>query len=97
MRIGFVAAWYNLWVGAHYDRVRKRLYILPLPCLGFWLERGARERPGQGQDATFMNRWRSPRRRHASHPVVKIAGGRQGSRSHKRIGRTRRPPNATEP
>jgi hypothetical protein len=47
MRIGLVAAWYNFWVGANYDRARRRLYIQPLPCVGFWLERG-QQTPGAG-------------------------------------------------
>ena len=47
MRIGLVAAWYNFWIGAHYDTARKRLSIQPLPCLGLWLERG-RQTPGTG-------------------------------------------------
>jgi hypothetical protein len=27
-------AWYDLWVGAFWDRKSKRLYVLPLPCVG---------------------------------------------------------------
>jgi hypothetical protein len=27
-------AWYDLWVGAFYDRKTRKLYILPLPCIG---------------------------------------------------------------
>ena len=26
-------AWYDLWVGAYYDRLEKTLYICPLPML----------------------------------------------------------------
>lgn len=25
--------WYDLWVGAYYDRAKKLFYVLPLPCL----------------------------------------------------------------
>ena len=34
MRIRFICAWYDLWVGAFYDREKRHLYILPVPCLG---------------------------------------------------------------
>lgn len=38
MRIGFLVAWYDFWVGAFYDQKRRRLYVLPLPCIGIWFE-----------------------------------------------------------
>jgi hypothetical protein len=34
MRIRPLFAWYDLWIGAFWDRTRRRLYILPLPCVG---------------------------------------------------------------
>lgn len=34
MNIKLVLAWYDFWIGAYYDRKAKRLYIMPLPCLG---------------------------------------------------------------
>ncbi len=37
-KIGFIAAWYDLWIGAYYNREKKRLYIFPVPCLGFYVE-----------------------------------------------------------
>lgn len=39
MRVGFIFAWYDFWIGAYYDRTKRRLYVLPLPCLGFWIQR----------------------------------------------------------
>ena len=33
-----VAAWYDVWVGGYWDRARRRLYLLPLPCLGFYIQ-----------------------------------------------------------
>lgn len=29
-----VVAWYDLWLGAYWDRKTRTLYVLPLPCLG---------------------------------------------------------------
>ena len=29
-----VFTWYDMWVGAYWDRKSKKLYILPLPCIG---------------------------------------------------------------
>ena len=33
-----VMAWYDLWIGAFYDGNKRRLYILPLPCIGFYIQ-----------------------------------------------------------
>lgn len=27
-------AWYDLWIGIFWDRKSRKLYILPLPCVG---------------------------------------------------------------
>lgn len=34
MRTRVLFAWYDLWIGAYYDRANRRLYILPIPCVG---------------------------------------------------------------
>ena len=34
MTVRPIFAWYDLWVGAYWDRAGRRLYVLPLPCLG---------------------------------------------------------------
>lgn len=34
MSIRPIFAWYDLWVGAYWDREKRRLFILPVPCLG---------------------------------------------------------------
>lgn len=39
MRIKPIFAWYDCWVGAYYDRSKRRLYVFPLPMLGFYVER----------------------------------------------------------
>ena len=37
-RAGFLAAWYDLWIGAYVDRKNRRVYVMPVPCLGFWMD-----------------------------------------------------------
>lgn len=39
-KISLVLAWYDLWVGAYWDRAHRRLYLLPVPCIGVCLDRG---------------------------------------------------------
>lgn len=34
MKIRFVFAWYDLWVGAYWDRRSRTLYMLPVPMVG---------------------------------------------------------------
>lgn len=34
MRVEFLFAWYDLWIGAYWDRKQHALYVLPVPCLG---------------------------------------------------------------
>ena len=35
MSITFRFCWYDLWVGAYYDRKARAWYICPLPCCVF--------------------------------------------------------------
>lgn len=37
-RIGFVFKWYDLWVGAYWDKKKRWLYILPIPTIGIILK-----------------------------------------------------------
>lgn len=36
----WLADWRDLWVGAFWDRERRLLYLLPLPCLGIVINLG---------------------------------------------------------
>ena len=40
MKVRPIFAWYDLWVGAYWDRKQRRLYILPLPCVGIVISFG---------------------------------------------------------
>lgn len=34
MKVQILVAWYDLWVGAYWDRKSRCLYLLPVPCIG---------------------------------------------------------------
>ncbi len=38
MKIGFIFAWYDFWVGAFWDARKQWLYVLPIPCCGIILK-----------------------------------------------------------
>lgn len=38
MRIRPLLAWYDLWVGVFFDRQKRRVYVLPFPCIGIVIE-----------------------------------------------------------
>ena len=38
MTLELIFAWYDLWVGAYWDRTHRRLYVLPVPCVGFVIQ-----------------------------------------------------------
>lgn len=40
MTVRPIFAWYDLWVGAFWDRQKRKLYIFPVPCLGVVLNFG---------------------------------------------------------
>lgn len=44
-RCKLLFAWYDLWVGAFWDRKTRKLYLLPVPCLGVVLDFSPKERP----------------------------------------------------
>jgi len=38
VRIKPIFAWYDLWIGFYWNREKRRLYILPLPCMGIVIQ-----------------------------------------------------------
>lgn len=38
MTIRPLFAWYDMWVGAFWDADKRKLYVLPLPCVGFTIQ-----------------------------------------------------------
>lgn len=56
LRIRPVFAWHDLWIGARWDRRRRRLYLLPAPCIGVCLDFGP---PLTNRWTTEKNRWNS--------------------------------------
>ncbi len=38
MKISLLFAWYDLWIGAYYDKKNHWLYILPVPMFGIILK-----------------------------------------------------------
>lgn len=43
MTVRPVFAWYDFWIGLFYDRGKRRLYVFPVPCVGFYLQFKQRE------------------------------------------------------
>ena len=61
MTIRPIIAWYDMWVGMYWDRRLRRLYVLPLPCIGFvvqvWqLDRSEISRVMAERDAAIRER-----------------------------------------
>lgn len=38
MKIRSIVAWYDLWIGVFIDTAKRRVYILPIPCIGVIVE-----------------------------------------------------------
>ncbi len=45
MNIRPIFAWYDLWIGAFWDRKKRKLYVLPLPCIGVVISFAAKRSP----------------------------------------------------
>lgn len=37
MKVNLIFAWYDIWIGMFWDRYKRKLYILPIPCIGIVL------------------------------------------------------------
>ncbi|HUU54525.1 MAG TPA: hypothetical protein VMY87_06350 [Armatimonadota bacterium] len=33
-RVRIVLAWFDIWIGAYWNREKRRLYLFPIPCVG---------------------------------------------------------------
>ena len=33
-----ICAWYDFWIGAFWDRSKRRLFLFPVPCVGIVVE-----------------------------------------------------------
>ena len=40
IRVRPIFAWYDFWVGAFFDRSKRRLYLFPVPCFGIVISKG---------------------------------------------------------
>ena len=38
MRVRPIVAWYDMWMGAYWDSIKRKLYILPIPCIGIVID-----------------------------------------------------------
>lgn len=38
MKVKPLFAWYDLWVGFYWDRATRKLFFLPIPCVGLVIE-----------------------------------------------------------
>ena len=45
MRVRPVVAWYDLWAGVFVDLQKRRVYVLPVPCLGIVISWGKDTQP----------------------------------------------------
>lgn len=48
MTIRPLFAWYDIWVGAFWDRAHRRLYLFPVPMFGVVIQFGPAG-PGEGR------------------------------------------------
>lgn len=39
MKISMFFAWYDMWIGAYWDKSKRILYICPIPCVVIKIDR----------------------------------------------------------
>lgn len=66
LKIRLMFAWYDLWMGAYYDRKARALYVFPLPMLGLKVER--RDHSVRSSELDVLRREQAER-------VVPLIGG----------------------
>jgi hypothetical protein len=43
VRVKFIFAWYDFWIGFYWDRDKKRLYFFPIPMFGIYIDFGGKK------------------------------------------------------
>lgn len=43
MKINLIFAWYDAWIGAFWDRSKRKLYVFPIPFVGVVFTFGGRD------------------------------------------------------
>jgi len=38
VRVRLVVDWHDIWIGVFIDRRKRRVYVLPVPCVGLVIE-----------------------------------------------------------
>ncbi len=69
MRIKLVFAWYDLWIGAYYDRAKKELYFM-IPFIGIKIQFGRPLHP--------LIRWAEEQNAKPSHHIDEEVENYQG-------------------
>lgn len=55
MKVKLIFAWYDIWIGAFYDKKKNWIYIFPLPMLGIILKL-----PEKWRISYVVRMWRLP-------------------------------------